>query len=118
VTDSPRKTKVAEQAIQKQPRKNSTPREYMDGFRVWSDHEEKELGTKNNVNIVETSIRAMPVVGVRDNHKHPGSPPLCSKRASTTTSALIVSQARPSRGGIYRWSRHKDADAEIEPHGS
>lgn len=49
------------------------------GFPVWSDHEEKELGTKDNRNIVDTSILAMPVVGVRDNHSHPGSS-LCVRK--------------------------------------
>jgi hypothetical protein len=43
-------------------------KDYTDSFRVWSDCEEKQLGTKDDENVVETST-----IG-RDNHNHPGSP--------------------------------------------
>jgi hypothetical protein len=70
VTDSLRKTKVAEAAKEKQHVQSI----YLDSFRVWNDNEEKKLGTKDHRNVVETSILAKPIVGVHNNRTNPGSP--------------------------------------------
>lgn len=88
--DSPRKTKVAEPVKQKQPRKNSMSKEYIDDFHVWSDHEEKELGTEDHVHgHVETTNPTMAATHDNHHHHHPLTP-LRSQRKQVMSELLVT----------------------------
>jgi hypothetical protein len=88
-TDSPRKTKVAESVKQKQPRKSSMSKEYIDDFHVWSDHEQKELGTEDHVRgHVETTNPTM--AATHDNHRYYPGTPLRSQRKQVMSELLVT----------------------------
>jgi hypothetical protein len=106
MTDSsPRMTKVAKQVQQNQPRKNSMSKEYIDGFRVWSDHEENERGTRDYGNVAETSTRVVPVVVGRDNYNHFGSPLRVQRKQ--IMSELLIAQSEQEQQRKQRVPQHR-----------